>query len=222
MNSQKSTRQTPIGLLLTTILSLSQKPHPTVTPATSTSPTFSPSPAVPSLPTYKYPPPVTSLSSAPKGKPFSLSLKKKTRISSTQLFGNNQMAEVSIAKALVMMVVVLMAVVAAASAQESPSPSPDAGAGFSLPVSGAMVAVALVLSSVALLRHYWVDLLIIYVLLFASIPHACAGELLEGNLFCFVIFWSDYLWVWFGGPIGLFFHQNIIKFFYCFTFSVMV
>lgn len=63
------------------------------------------------------------------------------------------MAQVSIFKAFVL-ALIFAAVAASAQVPEmSPAPSPDAGAGFSLPVSGAVIGMSLLISSVALLKH---------------------------------------------------------------------
>ncbi|KDP37352.1 hypothetical protein JCGZ_06806 [Jatropha curcas] len=64
------------------------------------------------------------------------------------------MAQVSISKALAVMIVVFAVVFPAVSAQvAAPAPSPDAGAGFSLPVSGAVVGLSLLVSFLGLLKH---------------------------------------------------------------------
>ncbi|CAI9787551.1 unnamed protein product [Fraxinus pennsylvanica] len=70
------------------------------------------------------------------------------------LFALNPMAQISIAKSLLLAyaVVAISAAAVTVSAQ-GPAPSPDAGDALSLPVSGAIIGTSLLFSLFAILRH---------------------------------------------------------------------
>lgn len=59
------------------------------------------------------------------------------------------MAQVNIFKAFVLAVIFAAIAVSAQVPEMSPAPSPNAGAGFSLPVSGAVIGMSLLISLVA-------------------------------------------------------------------------
>ncbi|KDP37351.1 hypothetical protein JCGZ_06805 [Jatropha curcas] len=66
------------------------------------------------------------------------------------------MEQITISKAIAIFLIVAVSMAATASAQIAlaPGPSMDAGAGIFVPVSGALIGFSLVISCIALLKHY--------------------------------------------------------------------
>nr|GLL47418.1 hypothetical protein B456_002G152900 [Ipomoea trifida]GMD00175.1 Arabinogalactan protein 40 precursor [Ipomoea batatas] len=63
------------------------------------------------------------------------------------------MAQAGIMKAFLIAAVLAIFSAAAQGIGSSPAPAPDAGSAITIPVSGALIAASLLVSSIAFLRH---------------------------------------------------------------------